>query len=52
VRLHYEGEIRTAEELDEIWSARLDELFGDNADTSSTQEAAGDSGTNAASAAE
>ena len=50
--IEYEGEIRTAEELDDIWSARLDELFGDNADTSSTQEAAGDSGTNAASAAE
>ena len=50
--IEYEGEIRTAEELDDIWSARLDELFGDGADTSSTQEAAGDSGTNAASAAE
>ena len=50
--IEYEGEIRTAEELDDIWSARLDELFGDNSDTSSTQEAAGDSGTSAASAAE
>ncbi len=50
--IEYEGEIRTAEELDEIWSARLDELFGNNADTSSTQEAAEDSGTIVASAAE
>lgn len=49
--IEYEGEIRTAEELDDIWSARLDELFGDGADTSSTEEAA-DSGATAASAAE
>jgi hypothetical protein len=27
--IEYDGEIRTAEELDAIWDAKLEELYGD-----------------------
>ena len=50
--IEYEGEIRTAEELDQIWNVKLDELYDKYGDGSSSQEAAADSGTNTAPAAE
>ena len=50
--IEYEGEIRTAEELDQIWNVKLDELYDKYGDGSSSEEAAADSGTNTAPAAE
>lgn len=50
--IEYEGEIRTAEELDQIWNIKLDELYDKYGDGSSSEETAADSGTNTAPAAE
>lgn len=50
--IEYEGEIRTAEELDQIWNVKLDELYDKYGDGSSSEEAAADSATNTAPAAE
>lgn len=49
--IEYEGEIRTAEELDQIWNVRLDELYDKYGDGSSSEGAA-DSGATTAPAAE